>query len=74
MSDALQYIGSRIRMLREQQGLTIEELAKISNITKSYLAQMERGEANFSINKLADVCSSLHIQLSDIFEKKTINW
>jgi transcriptional regulator with XRE-family HTH domain len=68
MNDVLKYIGGKIREIRNKQGISIEELAGKSDLTKTYLAQMERGEVNFSIKKLEGVCNSLHIELSDLFQ------
>lgn len=35
-------IGQRIKKLREIKGISISELAKLANVSKSYLSQIER--------------------------------
>ena len=35
-------IGGKIRKLRKQKGLTLEELASRSELTKGFLSQLER--------------------------------
>lgn len=37
-------IGERIRKLREERGITGEELARRVNVTSSYIYQLERGK------------------------------
>lgn len=36
-------VGDRIKGLREEMGLTINELAHLSNVSKSYISSIERG-------------------------------
>jgi len=36
-------IGERIKRLREKKGYSITELARLADISKSYLSQLERG-------------------------------
>lgn len=36
--------GARIRRLREEQGLSLSELARLSGVSKGYLSQVERLE------------------------------
>jgi len=67
VSDTLKYIGNQIRFFRNKKELTLEELSNQSNLTKTYLAQIERGEVNVSIRKLESICNALHISLGDIF-------
>ncbi|WP_339207893.1 helix-turn-helix domain-containing protein [Paenibacillus sp. FSL K6-3182] len=69
MTQSLQDIGYRIREIRELRGLTLDECAKQSNITRAYLNTMELGQANFSIGKLQSLSNTLNVQLSDFFMK-----
>lgn len=36
-------IGKKIRKLRQKKGLSITELGKLADVSKSYLSQLERG-------------------------------
>ena len=39
-----QIVAGNIRRLRKEKKLTMEELAKLSGVSKSMLAQIERGD------------------------------
>lgn len=57
--DAKMTIGRFVRFLREQKGLTQEQLASKTGITYQYLSGVENGRENFSI----DVVEALGIAL-----------
>ena len=48
----LQRLGTRIRILRKEQGLSREALADMARIGRSYMSGIERGVRN---------CSALHL-------------
>ena len=52
--EVLTIIGSKVRSLREAQGLTLEELANRTQLSKSMLSLMERGKSAPSIGTLVD--------------------
>ncbi|WP_431210697.1 helix-turn-helix domain-containing protein [Puia sp. P3] len=47
--DLLHKFGRRISILREQQGLTIDELAARSGVGAGEIALIEKGEADFQV-------------------------
>ncbi len=61
-------IGSKILYYRRQKGFTIKELAKKTKLTSSMLSQIERGNANPSINSLRVIAGALDIPLVNFFE------
>lgn len=62
-----QTIASRIRALRQQHGLTLEELANASNVSRAMISRIERGEASPTAALLARICAALDLSLSDFF-------
>ena len=48
-------IGNKIKQLRTRQGLTLEELASRSELTKGFLSQLERDLTSPSIDSLSDI-------------------
>ncbi len=61
-------IGAKILQYRRQKGFTIKELAKKTKLTSSMLSQIERGNANPSINSLRIIAKALDIPLVNFFE------
>jgi len=60
-------IASRIRILREKEGWTIDELAERLNIKPTYLRQMERAHKPMSINMAKLYRSIFNVTLDYIY-------
>ena len=61
-------IGKRIKQLRMKNGLTLEELASRSELSKGFLSQLERNLTSPSITTLEDITEVLGISLADFFK------
>ena len=62
-------IGSKIRDLRVQKSLTQEELANRTELSKSFISQLERDLTSPSIATLQDILQSLGTNLSEFFNE-----
>ena len=62
-------IGSKIKKLRRQKGLTLEELASRSELTKGFLSQLENNLTSPSIDSLDDILEALGSSLSEFFRE-----
>jgi XRE family transcriptional regulator, aerobic/anaerobic benzoate catabolism transcriptional regulator len=56
-------LGRRVRALREERGFTQRALAETSGVSPRYLAQLEAGEANISLERLTHVATALGTSL-----------
>ncbi len=65
-------IGGKIRQLRTQKGLTLEELASRSELTKGFLSQLERNLTSPSIDSLDDILEALGTNLADFFKEDKV--
>lgn len=63
-------IGSKIKRLRQANGLTLEELANRSELTKGFLSQLERDLTSPSITTLEDILEALGTNLQEFFSDK----
>ena len=63
-------IGTKIRDLRNQNGLTQEELADRTELTKGFISQLERGLTAPSVSTLLDIVECLGTNLSDFFHEE----
>lgn len=61
-------IGKRIRSLRVKNGLTLEELASRSELTKGFLSQLENNLTSPSITTLEDITEVLGVSLEEFFK------
>lgn len=62
-------LGKRIKELRLQNDLTLEDLASRSELTKGFLSQLERNLTSPSISTLEDILEALGTNLSDFFRE-----
>ena len=59
-------VAKNIKRLREEKKLSMEELSKLSSVSKSMLAQIERGEGNPTLSTLWTV-SYTHL---DVYKRQ----
>lgn len=63
-------IGNKIKELRIQKGLTQEELADRSELSKGFISQVERDLTSPSISTLIDILQCLGTDLKDFFQEE----
>ncbi len=61
-------IGSRLRKLRKERGLTQADLARQIGIQQSDLSRMEQGEYRVSLDKLFRILGVFDLELAEFFE------
>lgn len=54
-------VAKNIRRLREERNLSMEELAKLSGVSKSMLAQVERGDGNPTLSTLWKLSNGMKV-------------
>ncbi|MEM7293943.1 MAG: helix-turn-helix transcriptional regulator, partial [Pseudomonadota bacterium] len=62
----LQALGERSRDLRARSGITRKALAQTSGLSERHLANLESGEGNPSVLRLAQVAEALHCPLAEL--------
>lgn len=63
-------IGKKLKELRQQKELTLEDLASRSELTKGFLSQVERNLTAPSIATLEDILEALGTNLSEFFHEE----
>lgn len=63
----LQKLGSRIRELRLENGLSQEKLSFESDLDRTYIGSVERGERNIAAINLKKISKALNISISRLF-------
>ena len=64
-------IGGKIKRRRIKLGLTQEELAARTELSKGFISQLERNLTSPSIATLGDILEALGTNLSDFFSEQT---
>ena len=57
-------LGGRVRELRRGRGLTLEELAELSGVSRAMISKLERGEKNPTLVVAAKLAEGLCVTLS----------
>ena len=64
-----QKVGTTIKELRKERGMSQETFAYESGIDRRYMSDIENGKRNISIDILERIVDKLGIRLSDLFLK-----
>lgn len=59
----LETLGDRVRALRTEKGWSQRSLCELAGISPRYLVQLEAGQANVSLNRLAPIAAALEVSL-----------
>lgn len=61
-------VGAKLRATRHAQGLTIDQLAEASGLTKGFLSRVERDETSPSVASLVSICQVLSLPVGALFD------
>jgi transcriptional regulator with XRE-family HTH domain len=61
-----QVLGEKIRDERIKMGLSQEDLAEKSSLTRNYIGQIERAEKRIHLETLAKIAKALKVRLRDL--------
>lgn len=64
MSYLTQHIGKVLRNVRRERNLTLDDLSKLTGVSKPMLGQIERGESNPTVVTLWKIASGLEVPFS----------
>lgn len=62
----LEQVGALVHGMRANRGMTRKMLAESSSVSERYLANLEQGKGNISINLLRQVADALHTNITDL--------
>lgn len=61
-------VGKRIKYLRNQLGMSQEELSDKADIDRTYITSVENGKRNISIVNIEKIANALGVSLSKLFD------
>ena len=67
MKDIQILYGERVKQLRLEKHLSQEKLANISEVDRTYVAQVESGKRNISLRNIQKLCCGLDVTLGEFF-------
>jgi transcriptional regulator with XRE-family HTH domain len=64
-------LGEKLKSIRTAKALCLEELAKKTNLTRSFLSQIEKNKTAPSISSLIRIAAALEVRMSGLFLEET---
>lgn len=64
----LKKLGSRIKKLRLNKGITQEALAELTGLSRQYICDVERGTRNISLINIEKISIALEVTMSELLE------
>lgn len=61
-------IGRNLRHIRQTRHLSLEEVSRMSQVSKSMLSEIERGTKSPTINILYKICTGIHISFKALLQ------
>lgn len=71
MISANEMISRNIKRIRQERNLTLDDLARLSGVSKSMLSEIERCTKSPTISMLEKVCSGINIPLAQLTYMET---
>jgi transcriptional regulator with XRE-family HTH domain len=68
MDTTLKILGENIKRIREQKGLSQEELANTADFDRTYISLIERGKRNLSLLNLCRFAKALEMKPFELIE------
>lgn len=60
-------VGQQLKAIRRSKGITLQQLAAMTDLSRSFLSQIEAGTANPSVGTLKKVADALGITMAALF-------
>ena len=65
-------LAARVRRLRLNKEISIEQLAKDAGVDKNTIVRIEKGEGRPNLNTLVNICRALEVSVDNLIDMKTI--
>lgn len=62
-------IGNKLKDIRNKRNLSLEEVAKLTGVSKAMLGQIERGQSNPTVSTLWKIATGLKVPFSFFIDK-----
>lgn len=66
LKDSYQFMGSDLRNIREEKGITRKEIADEINTSEETIRRIEKGENDPRLSTIVPICNFLNVELSDV--------
>ncbi|HAC42219.1 MAG TPA: transcriptional regulator [Paraprevotella xylaniphila] len=60
--------GQKVQRLRNEKGLSQEQLAEIAHVHRTYIGMIERAEKNITLLNIEKIAKALKVNIKDLFD------
>jgi len=64
-------LGEKVKQLRKRKGLNQDDLAKVLELSRSQISNLESGRRNLSLKQLENLCEYFKVDMSYFFMVET---
>lgn len=64
--EEIKFISNKIRELRKEKQMTVQELAYRYDMERSNMSRIESGRTNLTVKTMCIICNALNVNLRDI--------
>lgn len=68
MEQMTKNLGIQLKKIRQQRGMSLDDMAKLTDVSKAQLAQMEKGESNPTVSTIWKIADGLKISFSSLLQ------
>lgn len=68
MAPELEKFGAQVRQLRKALGLSQEDLAELTDLHRTYIGGIERGERNVALINIIRLAKALNVSPSELLK------
>lgn len=66
----MEAMNKKIRKIRKIKGITLKELSEKTNLSTSFISQIERGISDMTITSLKKIADALEVSMREFFEEE----
>ena len=70
MEDINTVVAKNLRRIRDSRSVSLEELARLSGVSRSMLVRIEKGDGNPSLSTLWKVANGLGVPFDELIERR----
>lgn len=68
MDEMRKNLGVQLNKIRRQRDMSLDDMAKLTDVSKAQLAQMEKGESNPTVSTIWKIADGLKISFSSLLQ------
>jgi len=66
VNNLIQEFAEKVRVMRLEKNISQDALSKLTDIDRSYIGRIDRGEVNITLDKLFKISKALECQPSEL--------